>query len=226
MSSPHILLVEDEQHIADIEIAYLQQLGCRVTHLDRGDGAVAAVREQKPDLLILDVMLPGMNGTDICLAVRQFSAIPVIMITARVEEIDRLLGFDVGADDYLCKPFSPKEMVARVQVLLRRHGLLTQVSKPVSPFVEDTAGQRISVSGQRLDLTPQEYRLLSIFLAHQGRVFSRAQLLQLAYADDSEVFDRAIDSHIKNVRKKIAAAFPEPVIHSVYGVGYRFEYEK
>ncbi len=225
MSMPTVLLVEDEQQIADIEIAYLQKAGLQVAHLVRGNEAVEFVQQHKPDVVILDVMLPGMSGTDICQAIRLFSNVPIIMVTARVEEIDRLLGFDMGADDYLCKPFSPKEMVARVLALLRRHGRLASLSKtPV--FEHDVMGQRISCRGQRLDLTPQEYRLFAVLMTHSGRIFSRGQMLQMAYDDDSEVFDRAVDSHIKNVRKKIAAVLGEQVvIHSVYGVGYRFEVE-
>lgn len=221
-----VLLVEDEQQIADIEIAYLKKAGLEVHHLLRGDQAVDFVRQHNPDLLVLDVMLPGMDGTDICRAVREFSSVPVIMVTARVEEVDRLLGFEMGADDYLCKPFSPKELVMRVQVLLRRHGALPVLQKAAPLFVDDKAGFRIMCRGQRLDLTPQEYRLFSVLMSHPSRIFSRGQLLQMAYEDDSEVFDRAVDSHIKNLRKKIAAVLGEQVvIHSVYGVGYRFEVE-
>jgi two-component system response regulator BaeR len=223
MSGPTVLLVEDEQQIADIEIAYLHKAGLQVEHLIRGDLAVDFVRQHKPDAVILDVMLPGMDGTDICQAIRQFSNVPIIMVTARVEEIDRLLGFEMGADDYLCKPFSPKEMVARVLALLRRHGRLA-VPNRAPIFEHDVLGQRISCRGQRLDLTPQEYRLFAVLLTHPGRIFARGQMLQMAYDDDSEVFDRAVDSHIKNVRKKIATVLGEQmVIHSVYGVGYRFE---
>lgn len=226
MNAPVVLLVEDEQQIADIEIAYLQKAGLQVRHLTRGDQAVDFVRQHSPDILVLDVMLPGMDGTDICRAVREFSSTPVIMVTARVEEVDRLLGFETGADDYLCKPFSPKELVARVQVLLRRHGALPVLLKAIPLFEDDKAGFRIVCRGQRLDLTPQEYRLFSVLLSHPSRIFSRGQLLQMAYEDDSEVFDRAVDSHIKNLRKKIASVLGEQVvIHSVYGVGYRFEVE-
>ncbi|PTQ89977.1 response regulator [Agitococcus lubricus] len=220
-----VVLVEDEQHIADIEIAYLKKAGLDVTHFVDGEGVVAYVRDFQPQLVILDIMVPYMSGTEICQAIRQFSAVPIIMITARAEEVDRLLGFELGADDYLCKPFSPKEMIARVTVLLRRSGALS-VNKPVSIFDNDPLTQRIQCRGQRLDLTPQEYRLLSVLMSHPSRIFSRGQLLQMAYEDDSEVFDRAVDSHIKNLRKKIATVMGEQVvIHSVYGVGYRFEVE-
>ena len=220
-----VVLVEDEQHIADIEIAYLKNMGLDVRHFNQGGEVVEYVRQHQPQLLILDVMLPQKSGTEICQEVRQFSDVPIIMVTALVEEVDRLLGFELGADDYLCKPFSPKELVARVQVLLRRHGHLALKTAPTAPLFErDEASQRINCKGQRLDLTPQEYRLFSVLLTAPSRIFSRVQLLELAYDDDSEVFDRAVDSHIKNLRKKIASVLGEQVvIHSVYGVGYRFE---
>ncbi|MDF2445365.1 MAG: two-component system response regulator BaeR [Moraxellaceae bacterium] len=222
---PQVLVVEDELDIAEIELAYLRNAGFAARHLERGDEAVDWVRRHAPDLLVLDLMLPGLDGTEICRAVREFSTVPVIMVTARVEEIDRLLGFDVGADDYLCKPFSPKELVARVQALLRRSGVLVpSVRAPL--FVADAEAQRVRCAGQLLDLTPQEYRLLQVLMQHPGRVFSRAQLLDRAYSDTAEVFDRAIDSHIKNLRRKIAAVLGEQTtIHSVYGVGYRFEHD-
>lgn len=223
--SIQVVLVEDEQHIADIEIAYLKNMGLEVTHFDQGDKVVDYVRQHQPQLLILDVMLPHKSGTEICQEVRQFSDVPIVMVTARVEEVDRLLGFELGADDYLCKPFSPKELVARVQVLLRRHGHLAAKTTENTPlFEQDEASQRIQCKGQRLDLTPQEYRLFKVLFSAPSRIFSRVQLLELAYSDDSEVFDRAVDSHIKNLRKKIASVLGEQtVIHSVYGVGYRFE---
>lgn len=225
-TQPHVLLVEDELHIAEVEVAYLQHLGCRVTHYTDGAKALADFEQLAPDLLVLDVMLPSLSGTDLCQAIRRRSQVPIIMVTAKVEEIDRLLGFEVGADDYLCKPFSPKELVVRVRALLRRAGLLEipVVSHEPPLFEDEEDSQRIRLRGQRLDLTPYEYRLLRILLKHPSRVFSRLQLLQLAYADDTEVFDRAIDSHVKNLRKKIAGVMGDKtVIHSVYGVGYRFE---
>lgn len=221
MTPPLVLVVEDEPNIAEVELAYLQKAGVAVAHLERGDVVEAFVRTEQPALVVLDLMLPGIDGTEVCRRLRTFSDVPVIMVTARVEEIDRLLGFEVGADDYLCKPFSPRELVARVQALLRRSGALAAPDAVV--FQVDCEAQRIACRDTLLDLTPQEYRLLQVFITHPSRVFSRAQLLEMAYADGVEVFDRAIDSHIKNLRRKIAAVLPEPVIHSVYGVGYRFE---
>ncbi|MBL8509456.1 MAG: winged helix-turn-helix domain-containing protein, partial [Chitinimonas sp.] len=158
----------------------------------------------------------------LCQQIRLSSALPIIMVTARVEEIDRLLGFEVGADDYLCKPFSPRELVARVQALMRRSLSAAPPQPPL--FDNDIASQRIRCQGQLLSLTPQEYRLLGVLLAAPGRIYSRTQLLELAHSEGAEVFDRAVDSHIKNLRKKIATVLGErEVIHSVYGVGYRYE---
>ena len=169
-------------------------------------------------------MLPGMDGVTLCREVRTFSRLPIIMVTAMVEEVDRLLGLEVGADDYICKPFSPREVVARVATVLRRVG-----GAPASPAGPtrldiDEDSQRIAIGGQRLDLTPTEYRLLRLLASHPGRIYSRNQILDLAYSQDQEVSDRIIDSHVKNIRKKIGTVLPDhDVIHSVYGVGYRFE---
>lgn len=221
-----ILLVEDEPRIAEVQIAYLQQAGMRVHHLARGDAVMAFVESTPPDVIVLDLMLPGMDGTAVCRSLRalpQHAEIPVIMVTAMVEEIDRLLGFEAGADDYLCKPFSPRELVARVKALLRRSAVAA-IPVPPSPLQMDALQLRASWNGKVLNLTPQQFRLLDVLAGSPGRIFSRAQLLELAYTDSTDVIDRAIDSAIKNLRKKLAVDIPEQeLIHSVYGVGYRFE---
>lgn len=222
MSTPTIMVVEDEPRIAEVMLAYLDHAGYATQLVEHGDAVLPALRQSPPDLLLLDLMLPGSDGVTLCREIRRFSALPIIMVTARVEEIDRLLGFEVGADDYLCKPFSPRELVARVQALLRR--VRPGAAQPVPVFEHDASAQRIRCCGQPLNLTPQEYRLLAVMIAAPGRIFARAQLLELAYADSGEVYDRAIDSHIKNLRKKLGAVLGErEAIHSVYGVGYRFE---
>lgn len=219
---PLIVVVEDEPIIAEVMMAYLQHAGYRTHHFERGDVALSQIFAVNPDLLLLDLMLPGVDGIEICRTIRRQSRIPIIMVTARVEEIDRLLGFETGADDYLCKPFSPKELVARVQALLRRSRPADNPDKPV--FEIDTATQRIRCAGTLLPLTPQEYRILSVLLTAPGRIFSRTQLLDLAHPDGDAVFDRAIDSQIKNLRKKLKPLLCErEAIHSIYGVGYRFE---
>lgn len=218
---PLVLVVEDETRIATILGDYLRQAGCRAELHSRGDEGLEAIRNRRPDLVLLDLMLPGMDGLSVCREVRKFSEVPIIMVTARAEEIDRLLGLEMGADDYICKPFSPREVVARVKAVLRRTRHKPQTAKDL---VVDEARQCVVAAGTRLDLTPTEYRLLQRLMANPGRVFSRAQLLDSLYDPDQDVSDRVVDSHIKNVRRKLTAALPgRELIHSVYGVGYRFE---
>lgn len=218
---PLVLVVEDETRIATILGDYLRQAGCRAELHSRGDEGLEAIRNRMPDLVLLDLMLPGMDGLAVCREVRKFSEVPIIMVTARAEEIDRLLGLEMGADDYICKPFSPREVVARVKAVLRR---TRHQAPPAKDLVVDEARQGVLAAGTRLDLTPTEYRLLQRLMANPGRVFSRAQLLDSLYDPDQDVSDRVVDSHIKNVRRKLAAALPgRELIHSVYGVGYRFE---
>lgn len=218
-----ILLVEDEAMIAQMQQAYLQNAGYLVHWHDKGDVVIEAVKLQKPDIVLLDLMFPdhlGRDGIALCSAIREFSDVPIMMITAKVEELDRLSGFDSGADDYLCKPFSPSEMVARVKALLRRASLSPQSH---TAFVFDTAAQVIRYGDKKLDLTPTEMRLFNTLLEQPERIFSRDQLIVQAYSDNLDVFDRAIDSHIKNLRKKIDAVLPGvDVVQSVYGMGYRY----
>jgi two-component system response regulator BaeR len=180
-----------------------------------------------PAAVLLDVMLPGLDGLEVCRAVRAFSDVPILINSARVEELDRLLGLELGADDYVCKPFSPRELVARVKALLRRaQGRLAPVTlvPAAGGFAVDEAGQRILWQEQALALTPVEFRLLRQLLQHPGRVFERAQLLDLIHEDFRDVSDRVVDSHIKNIRRKLAALDPaQECIASVYGVGYRLD---
>jgi two-component system response regulator BaeR len=219
-----VLVVEDEPAIADILFDYLRQAGFSPRKIGDGRAALDAIRSSPPDLVVLDLMLPGLDGVSVCREVRKFSSVPIIMVTARVEEVDRLLGLDVGADDYICKPFSPREVVARVGVVLRRAGRVATGDATGADLKIDDASQRIAIGGQRLDLTPTEYRLLRLLASHPGRIYSRAQILDLAYNQDQDVSDRIIDSHVKNIRRKIAALRPDGnIIHAVYGIGYRFE---
>lgn len=218
-----VLVVEDEAGIAEILLEYLNKSGFEGKHIDTGAGVVDLVRAQSPDLILLDVMLPVMDGLEICKEIRKFSEVPIIIISARVDELDRLLGLELGADDYICKPFSPREVILRIKSIFKRaHNIATGSSE--SLFHCDDLKNRITVNGITLDLTPTEYRLLKQFMSKPGRVYSRAQLLELCYEKDEMVFDRVIDSHIKNLRKKVAKALPDiEVIHAVYGSGYRFE---
>jgi two-component system response regulator BaeR len=216
------MVVEDDAKIAALLLDYLRADGLAASHVGDGLEAVRRVQAERPAALILDLMLPGLDGVGVCRAVRQFSDVPILMLTARVDEIDRLVGLDSGADDYVCKPFSPREVMARVKAQLRRaEGRL--VARP-QPWAVDDAGLRIGWRGQWLPLTPVEFRMLRLLLERPGRVFSRAQLLDSVHLELRDVSDRAIDSHVKNLRRKIEAADPGcECIASVYGVGYRFD---
>ncbi len=215
-----ILIVEDAQELAKLLSDYLKQAGFATHCLYRGDTVIDWVKDHQPDLILLDIMLPGKDGVDICREIRQFSGIPIIMVTARVEERDRLLGLDTGADDYVCKPFSPREVVARVKAVLRRvvdkgsnNGLLQL----------DAEKYQASINGKLLSLTVVEYNLLALLAEYPGRVFSRSQLIESIYQDQRVVSDRTIDSHVKKLRKKISEIHDRELIHAVYSAGYKYD---
>ena len=224
-----ILIVEDEEKIAEVLRDYLRQYGYDTHHIARGDQVEPWVREHPVDLVLLDVMLPGMDGMEVCRRLRSFSDAAIIMVTARVDEIDRLLGLGLGADDYICKPFSPREVVARVATVLRR--TRRPAGAPVASggpdgggLVLDESGWRASLDGQPLDLTAVEFKLLSVLAGQPGRIFTRDQLMDHMYRDERVVADRTVDSHVKKLRRKIAEVAPgEEFVHSVYGVGYCYE---
>jgi two-component system, OmpR family, response regulator BaeR len=197
-----ILIVEDEEKIAEILTDYLSQAGFSVTWKATGEGVVELVKNSPPDLILLDIMLPGVNGLDICRQVRKFSPVPIIMVSARVEELDRLLGLELGADDYVCKPFSPREVVARVKVVYRRQRPAQAEEAQGKIFHVDDEQGRISARGTTLDLTRTEYKLLKLLVSRPSRIFTRDQLLDLCAQPDQPATDRVIDSHIKNLRKK------------------------
>jgi two-component system response regulator BaeR len=218
--SARVFIVEDEAELAALVADYARAAGYAPTVFGNGAEALAAIRAEAPDLVVLDLMLPGLDGLAVCRGLRTFCDVPVVMVTAQVEEIDRLLGLEAGADDYLCKPFSPRELMARIKAILRRTGR----AGPARAITVDQAGRRISIHGQALELTPTEFHILAGMARRPGRVFSRAQLLDLACQDNLAVTDRAVDSHIKNLRRKLAAALPEAeAIHSIYGLGYRLD---
>jgi len=227
MTQQNILIVEDEEKIATLLKDYLEKSGYRTSILDRGDRVLSFVKDRPPDLILLDIMLPGLDGMEVCREIRKFSAVPIIMITAKVEEIDRLLGLEFGADDYICKPFSPREVVARVKAVLRR------VSPAPDEKVLSTGAitlnaetHQATVNGQELKLTPSEFKLLKVMMSHPNRVFSRNDLVNLVQGYEFEGYDRTIDTHIKNLRKKIAEVLPhQEIISSIYGEGYRFTAE-
>lgn len=219
-----ILVVEDEPKLASLLADYLRASGFEPSCLDNGSDVVPWVKENRPELILLDLMLPGRDGMEVCKDIRTFSRTPIIMVTARIEEIDRLLGLELGADDYICKPFSPREVIARVKAVLRR----TQDGQAIEAagLVLDEPRWRASLDGSDLELTAVEFKLLQFLFANPGRIYKRQQLMDRIYPDERIVSERTIDSHIKKLRRKIENANPEArLIHSVYGVGYKFEPE-
>jgi len=219
-----ILIVEDEPKIAALLVDYLRaQGGFQSKVVVRGDEALYQFQSEQPDLVLLDLMLPGMDGIEVCKQLRAESQVPIIMVTARVDEIDRLLGLELGADDYICKPFSPREVVARVKAVLRRSEL-TKAGKQSHGLKMDIDKFIARLNGEDLALTPVEFALLQMLSAHPGRVFSRDKLMNGMYSDYRVVSDRAVDTHVKNLRRKLAeVSGVEEMIKSVYGLGYRFE---
>jgi two-component system, OmpR family, response regulator BaeR len=218
-----ILVVEDDNDIAAIMLDYLHHYGFKAKHLDNGDQAIREIQSEPPDLVLLDVMLPGADGFTVLQTVRQTSRVPIIMVTARVEEVDRLLGLDCGADDYICKPFSPRELISRVQAVLRRLPYPRTLEAPEA-LILDAHSLRASLYGQALQLTAKEFDLLQTLAAHPGRVYSRSQLLELVYSNVVNATERSVDSHVKNLRRKFSAIdTTHEWIRSVYGVGFSFE---
>ncbi len=216
-----ILIVEDEQRLADLHRDYLHKSGYATECIDDGTAVVQWVKKNEPALILLDLMLPGKDGLEICKEIRSFSSVPIIMVTARIEEIDRLLGLELGADDYICKPFSPREVMARVKAVLRRTAGTVLNSEILNLDAERYIA---TLQGRKLDLTAVEFQLLCILAKQPGRIFTRDQLMDRIYTDQRIVCDRTIDSHIKKLRKKISTVAPElEIIRSVYGVGYKYE---
>lgn len=222
-----VLIVEDDPHAIELVRLYLSRDGHTV--LTAGDGleGLRLAREEHPDLMVLDLMLPGMDGLQVCRLVRQESDMPIIMLTARVEEEDRLTGLDLGADDYITKPFSPRELAARVRAVLRRTSRDTLESGPSEisyGAVSVNLRQRsVQVNDTWMQVTPTEFRLLATLVREPGRVFTREQIIDQAFGYDFEGFDRTVDAHISSLRRKLEAAPPNTrYIHTVYGVGYRF----
>ncbi len=220
-----ILVVDDEARIVKLVRDYLERAGFDVIAAPGGEAALRLARRQQPDLVVLDLMLPGVDGLDVCRRLRRESGVPIIMLTARVEEADRIVGLELGADAYVTKPFSPGELVARVRATLRRaNGQLGPATVVRAGDVElNTAAMTAEFAGQPVDLTPTEFQLLATLVRQPGRIFSREQLLKAVHGIAFDGFDRSVDSHIKNLRRKIE---PDPrrprYIQTVYGVGYRF----
>lgn len=219
-----VLVVDDEPKIVDLVKLYLERDGYQVLTAREGQAALAAIRDEHPDLVVLDLMLPGISGLDICRSVRSHSSIPIIMLTARAEEADKLIGLEIGADDYVTKPFSPRELTGRVRAVLRR----SATAKPKAERIEigsliiDATGHTVLCDTKLIDVTPTEFRLLWALASQPERVFSRGQLLESALENQFEGYERTIDAHIKNLRRKLNEASGRSCIQTVYGVGYRF----
>ncbi|MBP9060719.1 MAG: response regulator [Rhodoferax sp.] len=217
-----VLVVEDDRKISDLLQNYLRASGYEAEAAYDGRDAIRQFERQVPDAVILDWMLPGLDGISVCKAIRIFSDVPILMLTARIDEVDRLLGLDTGADDYVCKPFSPREVIARIRALLRRAE--GKVKTSTKAWEINDASFRISWRGQWLPLTRIEFMMFRLLLSRPGRVYSRDQLLASVHDSQRDISDRAIDTHIKNLRKKVHAIDQgTDCISSVYGVGYRFD---
>ena len=228
MTQKTILVVDDEPHIIEIVCDYLKQAGFRVITANDGQMALTMARHEQPDLIVLDLLLPEMDGLDVCRILRQdpgLGAVPIVMLTARIEEIDKLIGLELGADDYVTKPFSPREVVARVRAVLRRaggHASSTGIIRTDNLAI-DLTKRSLTISGQSVSLTPTEFGLLATLAQNPGRPFTREQLMDLVYETTYIGYDRAIDSHIKNLRRKIEPNPRQPIyIITVYGTGYKF----
>jgi len=222
----HILIVEDEEKIARLLADYLAKAGYQTTIMLDGNDVVATVKIQHFDLILLDLMLPGKDGLTICREIQEFSKIAIIMVTAKVDEIDRLLGLGLGADDYICKPFSPREVVARVKTVLKRITPISYVDpteqKEAKILELNIENYQVKVHQQPVELTAIEFNLLNILASTPGRIYSRSQLIDMVYQDNRIVSERTIDSHIKKLRKKLNVIKTEnELVQSVYSVGYK-----
>lgn len=220
-----ILIVEDEIAFAEILRDYLHASGYAIEMLHSGESVVEYVRTSPPHLILLDLMIPEVDGSTICKEIRVFSDLPIIMLTAKISELDRLLGYDIGADDYICKPVNPREILARIKAVLRRFepARITAQSSLLK-FDEECFVARLN--DHPLDLTSMEFRVLQLLSEKEGRVFSRTQIMNHLYQDEAKATDRAMDTHIKNLRKKMTSVYDDEVpIKSVYGIGYKLEWE-
>jgi two-component system alkaline phosphatase synthesis response regulator PhoP len=223
-----ILVVDDEPKIVKQAQDYLERSGFRVITAGDGKTALAQARHERPDLVVLDLNLPGMDGLDVCRALRRESDVPIIMLTARVDETDRLIGLELGADDYITKPFSPRELVARVRAVLRRvhGGVHTPGLIRAGDLEIDLQGHRVTCTGEPLDLTRSEFNLLALLAQHPGQTFTRAQLIERLHGVAYDGYDRSVDAHVKNLRRKLEPDPSEPrYVLTVYGVGYKFSDE-
>jgi len=223
MSSVFVLLVEDDERLGTFTAQYLTERGLNVVHVTDGDKAVATFRQQSFDIVVLDVMLPGRDGLAVCRAIRASSDVPVLLVTARAEESDRVLGLELGGDDYIVKPFSPRELLARIQAFVRRRrGELLPKSGElrVGPLVADTGALEVRLDGERIELSHTEFQLLVRLMERPGRVLSREQLLELVKGSADDAFDRAVDVQVSRLRQKLGDVWGHRLIKTIRGVGY------
>jgi two-component system phosphate regulon response regulator PhoB len=222
MSGETILVVDDEPKIVKTARAYLESAGFRVVTADDGQMALTVYRHERPALVVLDLGLPVMDGLDVARALRRDSDVPIIMLTARVEETDRLIGLELGADDYVTKPFSPRELIARINAVLRRSGNGSEEVVAAEGLELDAASHRVRADGNEVSLGPTEFRLLRFFMTHRERVYSRDQLLDRVWGGNVYVEERTVDVHIRRLRKALEARGYDRFIQTVRGAGYRF----
>jgi len=228
ISKPKLLVIDDEENVCELISLYFEKAGYDVVCSGDGNEGIDVLRSQKPDMVILDLMLPGMDGLDVCKEIRKFSNVPLIMLTARVDEVDRVLGLEIGADDYVTKPFSPRELLARVKAVLRRAAYVPSPDEQQVLNLPGLAISRISreviVGDERVDLTPKEFDLLWYLSSNRNRVFTREQLLEQVWAYQEFYGDeRTVDQHIKRLRRKIETTGSPCRITTIWGVGYKFE---
>jgi DNA-binding response OmpR family regulator len=228
MAKYSVLLVDDDEKLVQLLKTYFEKEGFITYAAYDGLQAIQLVREKKPSIMVLDIMLPEMDGWDVCRKIRRENEVPIIMLTAREEESDRLIGLEIGADDYVTKPFSPKEVVARAKVILRRMNqeFVKKVPLQIGNIYIDLERHQVSQNGEMIELTATEFKILELFVTHAGRVFTRLQIVEQTQGDSFEGYDRTIDVHIKNLRRKLEANTKEPrYILTIYGVGYKFAEE-
>lgn len=220
-----VLIIDDDEKLVKLLKTYFEKEEFIVLTADNGLDGLRILQERNPDIIILDLMLPGMDGWEVCRKARRNSDVPILMLTARDEESDRLIGLEIGADDYVTKPFSPKEVVARVKAILRRTNKTTVRTEPIRAggLVIDLAGHQVARDGKFIDLTPTEFKILELLVSNPGRVYSRLQLVEQIQGDSFEGYERTVDVHIKNLRRKMEENLKEPqYIQTVYGIGYKF----